>query len=430
MRQTILYTTIVLFTWHCSSLKKKESPEKQKKQYILVPPNQLVEKYPKTFNLKGKGAVILPCGSSCSESQLAGYKDIQIKSFAKDGIWEEYFEKRKTSGEKYSVLGRKGKYVRGKREGEWLQYYETGEILYRIPYQNGEKNGVQKKYKEDGTIFQQATYKNGKRHGKYWRNSRKGYLAEEGVYQEDKKDGLWTEYHGPGKLKSKINYLAGKRHGKTTTYHENGQKANSGSFAKGLLKGHWSYFYDNGRLERDGDFKIVGAKAKRTGLWKKYYRTGDLFSIGEMRLSKPKGVWTFYGKGKVVRARGLMANNEFMLKQGEIYDERGLLWGKGILMTSLIKLNTEEDKMETKFIPNYPFTYYKNGNRDLVVKGEDDSGNMIAEIYSGGVKIGEGPISDARLRKRNGCWTINGKKTYYLMGKVKKGTIAKMNNCE
>lgn len=424
--------SILLFSLSCSLFQKKKKPvDKKKQQYTLSLPNLRIEKYPKTFNLKGKGPVILPCGSSCTDSNLETYeKANQAKGFAKNGAWEEFFEKRKTNGERYSVLGRRGKYVNDKREGEWLQYYESGEILYRVNYRDGKKQGKEKKYKSDGTLIQETTYLDDKKEGPFWRKSRKGYLAEKGTYKQNEKQGLWVEYYKNSQVKNQIHYDLGKRDGRMTTYYENGQKQSDGSFSKGVLVGHWRYFYENGRLEREGDYVTPpGPKPKRTGIWKKYYQNGDLFSIGELRKSKPTGIWTFYNKGNIVRARGKM-RNEFMMTEGEIYDENGLLWGKGVLMSSLIKLDREKDMIKAKFTPNYPFTYYKNGNRDLVVKAENDSGNMIAEIYSGGRKIGEGPISDARLRKKNGCWTINGKKVYYMMNKVKTGMIAKMNDCQ
>jgi antitoxin component YwqK of YwqJK toxin-antitoxin module len=51
----------------------------------------------------------------------------------------------------------------GIREGNWLFYYDSGQLLLKGYYINGKKNGEEITYYENGTILSKGEYKDDKR---------------------------------------------------------------------------------------------------------------------------------------------------------------------------------------------------------------------------------------------------------------------------
>jgi antitoxin component YwqK of YwqJK toxin-antitoxin module len=436
----LLFVFVLSFFSDCKLFQKKD-PAKTDSEYSLIKPNIRIEKYPNTWNMKGRGPVRLP------NPDISKYTESDIKDLDKEGEWEEYDEK----DNKYSVLARRGVYKDNKKEGLWKSLYETGEVLRETNFKNGKKDGVEKRFKEDGTQLEETTYIDGLEEGKYWIKTRKGFLEETGYYSKGLREKEWVKYYAKdvdGVIQSKINYKQGKKYGRSTTYHEDGKITETDGDFKSDEFGEWrvsewKYFYDNGQLESVGKYDSLpemdpekgkplvtptgGLKSIKIGSWKKYYKSGSIFFEGFYENNRPKGEWTFYHKNGNVRAKGQMSN-EFMMTEGKIYNADGSLWGDGKLLASIIKINEKKDELDSSFTPNYPFVYYNKGNKDMVVK-RDEKGKFIAEQYSNGEKIGEGPITDALLRKKNGCWTLSGKKAYFIMDRLETGKIAELNKC-
>ncbi|MCB1156275.1 MAG: LIC20035 family adhesin [Leptospiraceae bacterium] len=455
MKHFISLSSILILT-SCSGLIKKDT----KVEHYLEPPNIRIDQYKDTWNLKGKGPVKLPCGTSCKASELDKYKPEEAAKFSKQGTWEEYIEKEKTGGIKYSVLDKRGEYVDGKREGLWKSFYEvadgqTAPVLRETPYKNGKKDGIEKKYKEDGLQIEETTYVDGLMEGPYWQKTRKGLWKLKGRYSNDLEEGKWIEYYAEDAdlvINNIAHYRAGKKHGAYISYFKDGKTVQAQgdytSDAGGYWKvGKWNFYYESGQLQSSGVYDTQPATddsgkvkvnpttntiiSKRIGVWKKFYMNGDIFFEGALEGNRPNGEWRFYFKGGKLCAFGTMAN-EFMMKEGTVYNEDGSLWGKGVFMTSLIKMNEKEDKIETKFTPGYPFTYYKNGQKYMEITDEkDDSGKVVAREYSNsGSVIGKGPIQPL-IRKKDGCWEESGKKVLYRMGSVVTSKIQKkMFKCE
>ena len=90
-----------------------------------------------------------------------------------DGLFYEKNNKKLFTGE---VTGRvKGQIIKGKREGEWLQYYANGSLESKSNYKDGKEDGkfIVWQWDEDvgRTIWIEGNYKDGKAEGKettYW----------------------------------------------------------------------------------------------------------------------------------------------------------------------------------------------------------------------------------------------------------------------
>ena len=101
-----------------------------------------------------------------------------------DGLFYEKNNKKPFTGE---VTGRvKGQIIKGKREGEWLQYYANGSLESKSNYKDGKEEGGFISYDVNGRIVYKYNYKLGKL------------------------DGEWLHYYETGELKEKRLYKSGK----------------------------------------------------------------------------------------------------------------------------------------------------------------------------------------------------------------------------
>ena len=80
----------------------------------------------------------------------------------------EYKEEDDVIGERVVILTLNTSNVRierwknGSKEGEWIWYYENGNIWYKGNFKNGKKEGECIWYHKDGNIWCKENYKNGK----------------------------------------------------------------------------------------------------------------------------------------------------------------------------------------------------------------------------------------------------------------------------
>ena len=92
----------------------------------------------------------------------------------KDGL---YYEKNSDDPFSGEVTGNiVGKFKNGKPEGEWVEYYENGELLSKGNYINGELDGEFLYNFEDGQLREKGNVKNGKWEGEYLEYYEKGQL--------------------------------------------------------------------------------------------------------------------------------------------------------------------------------------------------------------------------------------------------------------
>jgi len=61
-----------------------------------------------------------------------------------------------------------GKFVNGKEEGEWLDFFENGQLSSKENYKDGKEDGLWKKYFENGQLRQVGNFKDGK-HEAIWK---------------------------------------------------------------------------------------------------------------------------------------------------------------------------------------------------------------------------------------------------------------------
>ena len=88
-------------------------------------------------------------------------KDINSDDLVKkEGLYYEKFTDVPFTG---NVTGQQqGKIIKGKREGEWIWYYENGQLQFKSNYKDGKKDGETFWYKENGKLIKTEIYKDGK----------------------------------------------------------------------------------------------------------------------------------------------------------------------------------------------------------------------------------------------------------------------------
>jgi antitoxin component YwqK of YwqJK toxin-antitoxin module len=92
----------------------------------------------------------------------------------------------------------KGDYRDGLREGEWLQYFNSGLLQATMQYELGDLNGTTETFFESGTT------------------------NLEGAYKKNKRDGVWKWYYEDGTMETTVTYLNGLKAGDQPFYDEAG----------------------------------------------------------------------------------------------------------------------------------------------------------------------------------------------------------------
>ncbi len=85
----------------------------------------------------------------------------------------------------------------GLREGEWILYYESSDVVYlEQNYKNGELTGVQKMYFESNQLYTSGEMMNGLREGEWSWYYENGNISSTVNFSKDKKEGeqiMWSE---------------------------------------------------------------------------------------------------------------------------------------------------------------------------------------------------------------------------------------------
>ena len=133
----------------------------------------------------------------------------EYKNRKSDGAYTRYRNSGKT-------VAKKGQYVKGKKEGKWIEYEITGKVREEVNYKNNKKEGTFKRYhlSKDKLMAQQI-----------------------GRFVKGTKQGKWKRYYLDGTLKSESNYTNGKLIGATKTYTKKAIPKNTNKPSKT----YWSY---------------------------------------------------------------------------------------------------------------------------------------------------------------------------------------------
>ncbi len=206
----------------------------------------------------------------------------------------------------------------GSREGDWKDYYLTGEVQAEGKYLNNKRAGKWTFYYKNGSKEQEGSYLRGLPDGTWRWYYSNGDLLREESYFNGREDGEMVEYDSTGNIISKGNFINGEREGEWI--HVVNDHKEVGSYQTGLRTGMWYYYYGDGTLAFEGEFSRGLAEGKQkfyfpdgnvkeeryyeAGLreknWKKYDDLGNLvmtinyrndieYRINGEKINLPKG---------------------------------------------------------------------------------------------------------------------------------------------
>lgn len=193
-----------------------------------------------------------------TEFYITGEKRAQgsYKAGKKEGDW--------TFFHRAGGVEQKGKYQNGQPQGTWVWYYEDGKKHREELYRKGKEDGASVEYDEEGNVIVQGDYIDGLKDGKWF--YKVGDHQEEGVYKDDLKDGEWVYTYDNGKKYFVGSFVNGEPNGKHKWYHPNGQLKLEGRYSLGLEQGDHIHYNEQGipitvvKFKDGAEIKIDGER--------------------------------------------------------------------------------------------------------------------------------------------------------------------------
>jgi antitoxin component YwqK of YwqJK toxin-antitoxin module len=282
-----------------------------------------------------------------------------------NGPYKDYYD----TGHKDRWIKSKGEYKSGKREGQWIDYWDNG--CYGL----------------EGPPKEIAIYKAGIRHGEsatYYDSNcyPEKAMASRGYYDHGKKDGEWKHYNDKGNedanLIKKFNFDKGRMVGKHYLY-ENGRTTRSfdytqepddegmpefneaGKLVKKVYPNFYLTFHEDSEDTPLLEMRIpTDEEGKPIGTWLYYYKSGAL------KKERSPGFSTdYYESGKVMATAPLSKKRNYNGVKKE-YEETGEL--KSMALYSYGELR-------------YTFLFHPNGK---LKKAADQHNWEYWELYDDG----------------------------------------------
>lgn len=144
-----------------------------------------------------------------------------------------------------------------KYTGLWRLWRADGTLIRGVSYRRGKRHGDYSNYYPNGRKRTQNAFVNGVCTGKSSEWYESGRLKKQGRRRQGGREGVWTEWHENGRKKSVSAYRRNRRHGRVTVWDERGRLLAAGTYRRGEM---W-----------DGTFVRVGGAGILTfkrGVWK------------------------------------------------------------------------------------------------------------------------------------------------------------------
>ena len=126
-----------------------------------------------------------------------------------------------------------GLFINKIKDGKWLYYNNSGKLIAEEHYIVGKKHGVWKLFSaENGLVLQEETWDNNKLNGEYKEYYTTGDLRLQWHYKNGKIDGPYQSYYLDGKTWNKGQYIAGLREGTWTCYNRDGNEVKTEEFTQ------------------------------------------------------------------------------------------------------------------------------------------------------------------------------------------------------
>lgn len=198
---------------------------------------------------------------------------------------------------------------KGRRQGEWRDYYTNGQLRYEGRFKNDLCKGVFKYYDEQGHLKATNEFDKSGEKALNKTYAPNGRMIATGNYVNQKKEGVWKYYDATsGQLRLVEDNQNGKVNGWSRLYNpNNGVLAEETQYVndlpeglchkfsdtgvllmecryhKGMLDGPCKSYYPSTALKEEGQY----SKGKKVGIWKTYNEDGDVIleeAFGEQEI--------------------------------------------------------------------------------------------------------------------------------------------------
>jgi len=246
-------------------------------------------------------------GTLASEgTMMGGKKQGNFRLYDKDG--------REVDGELYDkdkLMARGRIDSLGRREGEWIFYYDTGEKRSEGRYERGMKQGPWKFYYKNGKPEQEGNYKDDLAYGSWKWYYLSGLLHRDEFYKKGKEDGTCVEYDTVGVVLNQGEYIEGYKTGVWKLWVNDHRE--EGEFVDGERNGIWLWYLDSGQKVFEGKFEN-GIAVERHRKW---HPNGNIMEAGKYEAGERNGKWQYYNElgmldleleydaGRVIRINGV-----------------------------------------------------------------------------------------------------------------------------
>ncbi len=109
-------------------------------------------------------------------------------------------------------------------------------------YYNRKKDSTWNYYNQNGTLISKDTYKSGRKHGEALKFYRSGDTSQISHWKNGEKHGKYKQYFENGNKKLLSNYKNDKVDGYVTVFYPDGTKKIEGKYEDNLKEGKWVYF--------------------------------------------------------------------------------------------------------------------------------------------------------------------------------------------
>ena len=137
-----------------------------------------------------------------------------------------------------------------------IDNYPNGRVMRVVPYnQQGLHDGEFRQYYESGQLAQKGSYKNGLGQGEYIWYYEEGSIKQKAFYKDDKIEGIVTSFFPGGKIAQTVNYVNGKREGELIEYYENGKIKEKRFYINDKEEGKSLFYDEKGNLTKTEIYK-------------------------------------------------------------------------------------------------------------------------------------------------------------------------------
>lgn len=249
---------------------------------------------------------------------------ITFKDNLPDGLMEEYYP----NGQIKKLVN----FSKGKLNGEFFEFSETGELLFSGLYVDDLKEGDWNSYYRDGSKKSEDFYSKNLLQGSSKKYFPDGNLAEVISFESGKLQGTYQAFFPNGNLQKSVEFTNDQENGAYERFYEDGQPEILGSFAKGELNGSWENFDNLGSLISKGEYEA----GVRVGTWKEQAReVQGFYRVGAYKDGSKEGMWKlidekgFYFQEEQFILGTLVAISEFKTSDGRVLDAGKLVNGTG-----------------------------------------------------------------------------------------------------